>query len=312
MKSAPRRPNIFLRCQQSRMSYKRLDAAPFAVDPSGENEGIHDPSYSSSSHSSSSHSPSSSKSSLVTSDGSEDGRGYHTPESRSERGDAEEGDLAPPTENDPCLEERRSDDEDNGGNGEAEMGRTCRICFLGPNEALGDLISPCECRGNSRWIHCACLNRWRQAHPAGDRRRSRCEVCRATFTVSDRSASLLFWKRVSVGLVMVCVVANISGAVLCLSQPETETAALLGTSAVSTGTALARGWVVRQAFPDIPLSVLWCSRVDPSYAWKIATTVLLSYIWPVAGTLLGSFFLHADMSSLERLAEDQYCLPPVV
>ncbi|KAK4052924.1 hypothetical protein OIO90_004200 [Microbotryomycetes sp. JL221] len=43
--------------------------------------------------------------------------------------------------------------------------RMCRICFLGQEEEheLGRLFSPCKCSGTSRYVHVACLDRWRSA-----------------------------------------------------------------------------------------------------------------------------------------------------
>jgi hypothetical protein len=38
--------------------------------------------------------------------------------------------------------------------------RECRICFESTNE--DDLISPCFCRGTSKWVHHSCLQRWRE------------------------------------------------------------------------------------------------------------------------------------------------------
>lgn len=46
--------------------------------------------------------------------------------------------------------------------------RKCRICFetsappYEPSPELGRLISPCVCRGSSRYVHSACLQTWRQ------------------------------------------------------------------------------------------------------------------------------------------------------
>lgn len=38
--------------------------------------------------------------------------------------------------------------------------RECRICFESTNE--DDLISPCFCRGTSKWVHHSCLQNWRE------------------------------------------------------------------------------------------------------------------------------------------------------
>lgn len=36
----------------------------------------------------------------------------------------------------------------------------CRICFEG--KSAGRLISPCTCRGSSKYVHSACLDQWRK------------------------------------------------------------------------------------------------------------------------------------------------------
>ena len=69
---------------------------------------------------------------------------------------------------------------------------------------------------------------------------------------------------------------------------------------------------MKKAYPDMPLSVLWCTRVDRNYVWKIITTASVSVFSPLSAALTGSYFLHADMSIRERLAEDQYTTPLVV
>ena len=39
--------------------------------------------------------------------------------------------------------------------------RECRICFESTNQ--DDLISPCFCRGTSKWVHHVCLQTWRES-----------------------------------------------------------------------------------------------------------------------------------------------------
>ncbi|BFZ58248.1 hypothetical protein PYCC9005_005310 [Savitreella phatthalungensis] len=54
--------------------------------------------------------------------------------------------------------------------------RQCRICLGGP--ADGDrLISPCRCRGTSRYVHLSCLNEWRRAS-RNNASFYRCDQCR--------------------------------------------------------------------------------------------------------------------------------------
>lgn len=54
----------------------------------------------------------------------------------------------------------------------SEYERSCRICF----ETEGRLISPCLCRGTSRFVHIECLNQWR-ASSASDVSFFQCDVC---------------------------------------------------------------------------------------------------------------------------------------
>lgn len=42
----------------------------------------------------------------------------------------------------------------------ADSEKTCRICFS-PSTLEDRLISPCKCRGTSKWIHLSCLTQWR-------------------------------------------------------------------------------------------------------------------------------------------------------
>ena len=57
----------------------------------------------------------------------------------------------------------------------------CRICF--ENGEIGDLISPCNCRGSTQWVHQKCLNEWR--HTNQNARSSRqCEICLFNYIIS--------------------------------------------------------------------------------------------------------------------------------
>lgn len=46
-----------------------------------------------------------------------------------------------------------------------EQDKCCRICFSDDTQDpdLGKLLSPCRCRGTSRYVHQGCLARWRAA-----------------------------------------------------------------------------------------------------------------------------------------------------
>ena len=69
--------------------------------------------------------------------------------------------------------------------------RICRYCF--DDESVGELISPCECKGGQKYVHLACLHRWQRmilvqqpTHPAfykeDDLRHHVCSVCKTGFT----------------------------------------------------------------------------------------------------------------------------------
>ena len=53
--------------------------------------------------------------------------------------------------------------------------KTCRIC-LSTQTPEERLISPCKCRGTSKWIHLSCLNQWRRAS-RNSKSYYRCDQC---------------------------------------------------------------------------------------------------------------------------------------
>lgn len=67
----------------------------------------------------------------------------------------------------------------------------CRYCF--DDESAGELISPCECKGDQKYVHVECLHRWQRmilvqqpTHPTfykgDDQRHHVCSVCKSVFT----------------------------------------------------------------------------------------------------------------------------------
>jgi hypothetical protein len=57
--------------------------------------------------------------------------------------------------------------------------RCCRICLEGPAEEE-PLVSPCNCRGFSRYVHASCISQWQRAQlqqQGGASRASRCDIC---------------------------------------------------------------------------------------------------------------------------------------
>lgn len=61
---------------------------------------------------------------------------------------------------------------------------TCRICLEGPLSRK-DVICPCNCRGSSKWVHRACLDRWRTTRE--DRAFSRCTECLTDYVLVCRN-----------------------------------------------------------------------------------------------------------------------------
>jgi hypothetical protein len=57
---------------------------------------------------------------------------------------------------------------------------SCRVCFGHHGPLLQDhLLSPCDCRGSSKYIHRKCLYNWMDAKPGTGPSRNNCEICGA-------------------------------------------------------------------------------------------------------------------------------------
>mmetsp|Transcript_26247 Transcript_26247/g.43506 ORF Transcript_26247/g.43506 Transcript_26247/m.43506 type:complete len:350 (-) Transcript_26247:278-1327(-) len=67
--------------------------------------------------------------------------------------------------------------------GPGTSGQNCRFCFEG--EENGELMAPCNCCGDQKYVHIACLERWQQAvsknSSRSDQRHNICNVCRKPF-----------------------------------------------------------------------------------------------------------------------------------
>lgn len=57
----------------------------------------------------------------------------------------------------------------------SDSDKTCRICFC-PSAPDDKLISPCKCRGTSKWIHLSCLTQWR-LHSRNNKSFYQCDQC---------------------------------------------------------------------------------------------------------------------------------------
>lgn len=66
--------------------------------------------------------------------------------------------------------------------------KLCRICFEG-YEKDNPLLTPCSCKGSSKWVHLQCLNNWKEAEPS---KGLFCSVCKERLaTVANYSAEIL-------------------------------------------------------------------------------------------------------------------------
>ena len=73
------------------------------------------------------------------------------------------------------------------------MNYQCRICL--ENDTLNNLISPCGCSGNSKYVHRMCVNRWRDSN-ANNEKYNRCEVCNEIYEITIRHA-MVRWLRIT-------------------------------------------------------------------------------------------------------------------
>lgn len=102
--------------------------------------------------------------------------------------------------------------------GDSTLIRTCRICLEDEGQ-WENLIAPCLCSGNSKYVHKSCLQKWRDIN-AGRRGETRCMECahpyvvrykyrRETFKVGTACIwnPLIGWELVGVNL----VIFNLSG-----------------------------------------------------------------------------------------------------
>jgi hypothetical protein len=64
----------------------------------------------------------------------------------------------------------------------------CRICL--ENSDLSDLIYPCKCAGNSKYVHKKCLNEWRSINHNPDNF-YRCEVCKYKYNIVKKENSFV-------------------------------------------------------------------------------------------------------------------------
>ena len=64
------------------------------------------------------------------------------------------------------------------------MNKECRICFEGEDEN-NILISPCDCKGTSKYVHLKCLKKWRD-ESMNDEARKKCMECKKEYIIRKK------------------------------------------------------------------------------------------------------------------------------
>eukprot|EP00937_MAST-01D_sp_MAST-1D-sp2_P002208 g2208.t1 len=94
-----------------------------------------------------------------------------------------------------------------------EQEQVCRICYEPACAELGELMSPCLCRGSVRFVHAQCLRTWR-FHSANPASRYECDSCsfRYVFRRSWKAAvfrsALVLHVHAFIGLVALTLIAG--------------------------------------------------------------------------------------------------------
>lgn len=71
------------------------------------------------------------------------------------------------------------------------MERTCRICYGDYGEISNELISPCKCKGSTKWVHRECLNTW--VTKKNRYIRMQCEICMHPYDTSTVFDRVVIW-----------------------------------------------------------------------------------------------------------------------
>ncbi|KAL6855712.1 hypothetical protein J3F83DRAFT_754011 [Trichoderma novae-zelandiae] len=107
--------------------------------------------------------------------------------------------------------------------------RTCRICldtvepryppnssrsskpsYVSDDPALGQLLSPCKCKGSQKYVHEGCLNAWRLSNPTVQRNYWQCPTCKFSYRlVRLHWASMLSSKWAQAGLTVLILLTSI-------------------------------------------------------------------------------------------------------
>lgn len=67
---------------------------------------------------------------------------------------------------------------------ENEETRTCYICYNTDSQGNSEWLKPCRCRGSTKWVHNACLQRWIDGQQLEDlSTKVRCPQCNTEYTI---------------------------------------------------------------------------------------------------------------------------------
>ena len=87
------------------------------------------------------------------------------------------------------------------------MNNNCRICF--GEDIKKNLISPCLCSGNIKYVHENCLNIWRNIPSSNNKNFYSCEICKEDFILEINKefiSKLKFKYRLCIGIEILSII----------------------------------------------------------------------------------------------------------
>ena len=176
----------------------------------------------------------------------------------------------------------------------------CRFCLDSHDTANDRLISPCACKGSAKYVHQACLQKWRDS-AANPYNRVRCEIChsyyRLCFPFSSlfgiTSATICCWLGyICYAFVMVHMFRWMFGIVgVQFSGSQMDEATLAQANSLTYNFASLQSWLIRNLSPAVggPCILLvgayqtntMASRLEPLKWWFVASWLSVFQLSPV-------------------------------
>ncbi len=181
---------------------------------------------------------------------------------------------------------------------------TCRICL--EDDTLDNLIYPCKCSGNSKYVHKKCLNEWR-TYTTNQEYLNKCEICDHTYAINSKEyVDGWFTKIIFTNWKMYILINLISYITAAIAQSYDDSNRLIGLfisnpDSISEDTAALIYFLISLGFYTIILLLyiligtltlknkkLYC-RLYSNYKITMTTLILIglvgviyNYIWIIA------------------------------